>query len=149
MNTIRVGFTGTQEGLTKGQHAKLSETLRALHAEGEGISHFHHGDCIGADSEAHGIVRALFSRVFIVGHIPEKNDKRGFNECDEERIPLPYLTRNRCIVDEVDVMIACPKEREETVRSGTWSTVRYAREIGRRLIIVFPQEPFVAYSDAR
>jgi len=52
-------------------------------------------------------------------------------------MPTPYLSRNRAIVDETEMLIATPAEFTEQQRSGTWSTVRYARACGKK----------VAYSD--
>ena len=41
----------------------------------------------------------------------------------------PYLTRNRNLVVESDILIALTQNPElEQLRSGTWSTVRYARK---------------------
>jgi hypothetical protein len=49
-----------------------------------------------------------------------------------------HLQRNRNIVDAVQVMIACPRGFEEELRSGTWATIRYARKVGRKLYIIYP-----------
>ena len=49
MVDYRFGFTGTQHGMTDAQKATLRDFLAA------GSGEFHHGDCIGADSEAHDI----------------------------------------------------------------------------------------------
>ena len=57
---------------------------------------------------------------------------------DEVRDPLPYLERNRAIVDACDILIACPKGMQEEQRSGTWATVRYARRRDRPIVIVWP-----------
>ena len=97
---------------------------------------FHHGDCIGADAEAHDIARALGYR--IVMHPPINQSQRAFKSGDEERELLPYLDRNRRIVTETDALIAAPGENIERLRSGTWSTVRYARRVGRSIYVVFP-----------
>jgi len=57
-----------------------------------------------------------------------------------ERIKLceakPYLDRNQDIVDGADILIAAPNEDKEIVRSGTWSTVRYARKSKKKIILV-------------
>ena len=119
---IRVGFTGTQRGLTDEQKAALD---RLFHELGQDAVEIHHGDCVGADEEAHDLAD---NHAFdIVRHPPDKDDKRAFCTGGEERDPKPYLDRNKDIVDETDMLIACPNG-EERVRSGTWSTVRYARK---------------------
>lgn len=95
-----------------------------------GITEFHHGDCVGADAEAHDIVREFFPEVWIVGHLPLSNGKRAYKKCDEYRDPLPYLVRDHKIVDETDFLIGSPKADAEILRSGTWATIRYARKKG-------------------
>lgn len=97
---------------------------------------FHHGDCVGADYEAAFLAREIGYRV--VGHPPLVQTKRGFFACDELCLPKKYLDRNRDIVDACSVLVAAPKESQETVRSGTWATVRYARKIGRAIEMVRP-----------
>ncbi len=47
------------------------------------------------------------------------------------------LTRNARMVAAASVVIACP-DGPERVRSGTWSTVREARRMGRAVTIVWP-----------
>jgi predicted Rossmann fold nucleotide-binding protein DprA/Smf involved in DNA uptake len=53
------------------------------------------------------------------------------------REPLPYLERNHAIVNESDFLIAAP-DGPETLRSGTWATVRYARKVGKRVLVIMP-----------
>lgn len=36
------------------------------------------------------------------------------------------------------MLIAFPPSKEEITRSGTWSTIRYARKCHKSLIIVYP-----------
>jgi hypothetical protein len=128
---MKIGFTGTQGGMS--QHQKEQFVLKML---AMGPTEFHHGDCVGADFEAHELVREFLPIVRIVGHIPEYNGKRAFAKCDELREPLPYLVRNHNIVDAVDFMFAAPKANAEEMRSGTWATVRYARKTGKNLVVL-------------
>jgi hypothetical protein len=51
---------------------------------------------------------------------------------------MAFLKRDRCMIDESDVLIAFPDSRTERLRSGTWSAVRHARRTGKPLIVVFP-----------
>lgn len=100
----------------------------------------HHGDCIGADEEFHRIV--LFeTEATIQVHPPIDGAKRAFVEAGprvEILYQYPNLVRNGHIVDESDLLIAAPKEMEEIVRSGTWSTVRKAKARGVPVQIVYP-----------
>ena len=59
-------------------------------------------------------------------HPPDVGALRVFCSADEALAPLPYLTRNKQIVDASEVLVACPQSAKEEMRSGTWSTVRYA-----------------------
>jgi hypothetical protein len=56
----------------------------------------------------------------------------------------PYLSRNKDIVLETELLIATPGEEEEQIRSGTWSTVRYARSLKRMINIVLPDGRVIA-----
>lgn len=123
---MKVGFTGTQLGMSQHQKEQFVLKLEEL-----GVTEFHHGDCIGADADAHDIVRLFFPEVKIIGHLPQSNGKRAFKKCDEYRDPLPYLIRDRNIVDETEFLIGSPKQDEEIVRSGTWATIRYSRKTNK------------------
>jgi hypothetical protein len=126
-----VGFTGTQRGMTEAQWAVLWPLLCAR-APGE----FHEGDCIGADAQAAHAARAAGFR--IIGHPPTIDAKRAFFSADVDWPPAPYLDRNKVIVNRSQEMIATPGEFDEQLRSGTWSTVRYARRIGRPVHVILP-----------
>ena len=129
---MKIGFTGTQQGMTTRQRFELRDQLIAFQA-----TEFHHGDCIGADAEAHEIAKALGLRIVI--HPPESDAKRAFCEgYDEIRSPLPYLIRNLNIVNETSVLIATPAEASERTRSGTWSTVRRGRKAGKTVVVITP-----------
>lgn len=129
---MKVGFSGTREGMTALQRAHVRELLRGL-APAEA----HHGDCIGADEQFHLLVY-YDNGPRVVGHPPSNNQMRAYCGFDFCHVPKPYLERNRDIVDEVDVLIACPKSDVEELRSGTWATVRYARTLGRKIYFVLP-----------
>ena len=123
-----IGFTGTQHGMTFLQKQKVAALL-----VGET---FHHGDCIGSDAQAHRIARS--KGFYIIKHPPLSTRKQAFCAADEEREPKPYLERNHDIVDEVDCMLAAPREYEEQLRSGTWATIRYTRKVGKPLAVIYP-----------
>ena len=48
------------------------------------------------------------------------------------------LARNRIIAARCDALLACPAEPDEQLRSGTWSTIRYARKAGKPITIIRP-----------
>jgi hypothetical protein len=128
---IAVGFTGTQAGMTPQQRARLGQLLQGRQVE------FHHGDCIGADAEAHEVALAFGARIVI--HPPTNEAKRAFCwRADQVLDPKPYLMRNRAIVRATGRLIAAPKEMSEQLRSGTWMTTRFARNLGRPIWILWP-----------
>lgn len=127
---MALGFTGTRHGMTPEQ-IKAVDFITMFD-----FDEVHHGDCVGADTDMHRIARANGQRV--VGHPPSDPKLRAFNECDELRPEKPYLDRNHDIVDEADAVIATPGETTEVLRSGTWSTIRYAKEQKKPLAIVWP-----------
>lgn len=128
-----VGFTGTQQGMTPFQIETFTKLISELKPD-----QFHHGDCVGADAQAHNLVRGLFPACKIVLHLPDDPRKRAFCLGDQVKRGLPYLVRNRNIVVFSDVLIATPRTREEELRSGTWATIRFAKKIGRKLHVIFP-----------
>lgn len=130
---MKVGFTGTHLGMTFNQQDSLRNFLME-----PTFTELHHGDCIGADAQAHAI--ALPMGFHIIVHPPLDPRKRAWVAGTGVHILLPckYLDRNKDIVDTSDILIAAPKEMKEILRSGTWSTIRYARKIGRQIIILEP-----------
>lgn len=97
----------------------------------------HHGDCIGADAAMHIIARDYLNKVVVI-HPPTDDAKRAFCKWDILLGAKPYLDRNHDIVDRSEVMIACPGEHNEVLRSGTWATIRYARKLKKPIIIIKP-----------
>lgn len=130
-----IGFTGSKQGMSRTQKVVLTNTLDKLVPKGTGAE-FHHGDCTGADSQAHDIAQSLGLQPVI--HPPTERKYRAFRTGMITYPPLPYLDRNQAIVDRSELLIATPRQRSEILRSGTWATVRRARKAGRKIIIIFP-----------
>lgn len=125
-----VGFSGTQDGMTQRQTERFAAELYALSGS------FHHGDCVGSDEQAHRIARG--AGWWIVIHPPLKPSKRAWCVGDEVLPAKPYIARNHDIVDATELLLATPRTMSETVRSGTWATVRYARRLRRPVIVIYP-----------
>jgi len=129
---MSLGFTGTQVGLTPKQRKTLEFILRKF----VGVeSKLRHGDCIGADDEANALARNLNFKT--IAHPPISSKKRAFCEVDKSLPEKDYLDRNHDIVNCSKLLIACPRESHENLRSGTWATIRYARKMNKDLIIIF------------
>jgi hypothetical protein len=144
----KIGFTGTQSGMTSAQ--KLMFDAIMFTANEHNAMEFHHGDCVGSDKEAHEAVLLLSKHlkctVKTIIHPPTIKTKRAFCHSDESREPLPYLDRNQKIVDATDVLIATPAEKKEKLRSGTWATVRRARKQGKPIFIINPDGTLIEES---
>lgn len=134
-----LGFTGTKHGMTHRQR----DTVRFLFNE-LACHVLHHGDCVGADAQAHRLALNIEARVVI--HPPSVETFRAYCVgADVIRPACAYLMRNRHIVNAAeDGLIAAPRTHAEELRgSGTWATIRYARAARKRLWIVWPDGTFV------
>jgi len=120
---MKVGFTGTREGMSQFQQEQFALLIYNL-----GCTEFHHGDCEGADKEAHDILRQIFPHIKIVVHPPKSNYLRAYCTGDEMRDPEEYLVRDEAIVNETEYLIGSPLTDVEQFRSGTWYTIRYAKK---------------------
>lgn len=134
---MKIGFTGTRERLQTPQIQALFYLM-----ERQFPFELHHGDCVGADSEANAIFTSLRlgTKAKMVHH-PTFGSLRAHcvtEPQDEVREPKAALIRNQDIVDETDCLIACPRGFEEEQRSGTWSTVRRARRANKSITYVWP-----------
>jgi len=143
MNTVAVdelhiGFTGTREGMTTLQHMRVYESLkRKVQQNPTTTLVFHHGDCIGADEEAHEIATGL--GYLTVAHPPLNPYLRAFCAADTILEPKEYLVRNRDIVNDSHLVIGTPSTMEYVARSGTWSTIAYARNNDKLWKIIKPK----------
>jgi hypothetical protein len=117
-------MTGTRFGMSEEQNYLFYERLVNL-----GATVLHHGDCVGADAQAHSIACEL--GLFTVGHPPSNPVNRAWCECDELWPEKGYIERDRDIVNCCEILLATPKHQHEILRSGTWTTVRYARKVGK------------------
>lgn len=129
-----IGFTGTRRGLT----LKQWQSVYKLLAKQIGYTEFHHGDCVGADADVHKMIQTYFDIATVI-HPPDNPKHRAF--CEGTALvaqPKPYLERNKDIVNACELLIACPGEEEEQLRSGTWSTIRYARTQNKDIYIFYP-----------
>lgn len=138
--TWAIGFTGTRHGMSPPQLAVTTEIVQSLVAGhvatigGRWIAH--HGDCVGADSQFHDIVRPLVGS-FVVAHpAAVARQWQANRDADVVRARMLPTARNIVIVAESTIVVATPYEDVEQPRGGTWSTIRMERAADRPLAIV-------------
>lgn len=129
-----IGFTGTRHGMTDEQYDAVKELVR-IHDYFHDIT-FHHGDCVGADQEAHGIVTKFNIRTVV--HPPVMTSLRAYCKGWLVLDPKPYDQRNLDIVAASDLVIAAPANEHELPYGGTWQVVRFSRKLNKPCKIVLP-----------
>jgi hypothetical protein len=141
---MKVGFTGTRAGMSQAQEKQLAMLLVVF-----GIAtpetetpEFHHGGADGADTEADRLA-CLDGYAITVHPCPGvvaddvRDGQTIFNSHPVTMTEVfPPLVRDRHIVDAVIVLIAAPRTDKEELRSGTWATVRYARQKGIPVVML-------------
>lgn len=139
---MNVGFTGSRVGMSLAQRTTFARVIHGLD-----IDEFHHGNAIGADREAATLMydlewvdRQTGDRwVSIVAHPCSIRSQQCAPPIGDVVLPpRPPLARSRDIVDASRLLIACPVTMQEEERSGTWTTVAYARRNNKRWFIIWP-----------
>jgi hypothetical protein len=118
---MKIGFTGTREGLSLTQRFALRATLTLLTPQGANEFHYgtHKNVPLLADDEAADIA-----------------DVFGYALKPHEASSGTELRRNAEIVGAVELLVAAPLTNAEQLRSGTWATVRYARKRGIPIVML-------------
>lgn len=129
--TLIIGFTGTRQGMNKKQVGQLGMLLSHLQRN---IKEVHHGDYVGADAQFDTYV--VSRNIPRIVHPPINLAQRAFCKAELVLPEKDFLDRNKDIVNACNILIAAPLEGNEQVRSGTWSTIRYARKLNREIIIL-------------
>lgn len=130
-----IGFTGTRNGMTLSQRNAVCDILSELGGVFVGL----HGSCVGADEHFDELCRQFGCKTTArpCTAPPDLIAKTGARAIAE---PTRPMKRNRAIVADADVMIACPPNRSPIKSgSGTWATVGLARRARRPLFIVYPE----------
>jgi hypothetical protein len=142
MNTefefLNVGITGTREGMTSLQFWEVAELLLKLEEKSDStrVPVLSHGDCVGVDSQCHDIAFQIGYLIDI--HPGPKGKLSAGRKGHWHRARAPHLKRNQNIVDATDYLIGVPSHHTEILRSGTWSTIRYAKSNNKPIVIVYP-----------
>jgi hypothetical protein len=132
---MKIGVTGTRNGMTEYQYNNIRKGLTHLKRKHDELE-LHHGDCIGVDIQVANMARNLGIKV--VSHPPIKEDLRAFHDSDIVLKSDNYLTRDRRIVDSVDMLLVVPKEDSFQQKSGTKYTHDYAKKTGKNKVIFYP-----------
>lgn len=129
-----LAFTGSKDRVTQKQAARLRLELAA--AVDEGFLWMHNGDCVEADFIAATLWKKLKRKVML--HPPLRDKYRAFFQADITCEPKEYLARDQDMVLCSERLYACPQTFDEQRRSGTWTTIRYARKLRMKIVIIFP-----------
>lgn len=129
-----VGFTGSEFGPQSERQSMQLEVLLFDHFVPG--SEFHHGCCVGWDEVAAKMAREIGYEIY--GHPPTNKKRLSSFKNDFDQTPAPYLIRDSHIVLASRVILAASYEMHETLRSGTWTTVRYAVKARRPGTVVYP-----------
>jgi hypothetical protein len=125
---MKIGFTGTREGMSRVQAHHCQLVLAWLFAASKLRPELHYGRheraVLLADQEAATLATAL-----------------GYQSEPHYAMVGEELDRNREIVAAVSVLIAAPLTDKEEQRSGTWATVRAARKKGIPVVMLSRGEP--------
>jgi len=137
-SVVHIGITGTRSGMTPDQRQDLIDFLFDIKDDAEGSEiFFHHGDCLGVDVEAADIAEEL--GYLVIAHPPTNDKNRAFHDSDVIATPKSYEERNHDIVNVSQEVFGVPHSLEEQMTgSGTWHTIRYAREQSVKLTIIEP-----------
>lgn len=145
MWTAHIGFTGTQQGMTPEQASSLQAFLASRPHNFIG----HHGLCVGADEQFDGIARAALNFEWMELHpcnLAHMQFRPPQAPRDVWHPMLGPLQRNEVIVKMCDLLIATPKEAAMQLRSGTWTTVRYAVKAGKPVHVILPNGAIVPWA---
>ena len=139
---LTIAFTGTRQGMTNDQKSSVFALLTDLMPD-----FTLHGCCRGADVDFNDLVLRhrtdLNPNVRIHGH-PSESTYNSDDQCSDLCEGMDYtapmgkpLSRNALMVKNAELVIGCPPNYENVLRSGTWSTIRKAKRKDK-VIIVFP-----------
>jgi hypothetical protein len=136
---MHVGMTGTRFGMTTEQKYTFRKFMKAAKVT------LHHGDCIGADADAHDIAQEEYGHDIVI-HPPVKDEHRAWRSWSdvpyrgtvEIKTQKTHFARNRDIVDESSILLATPYTMQEEDRGGTWYTINYAKKKGKPYVVIWP-----------
>lgn len=147
---MNIGFTGNQLGMSRRQMKVFKTIMMNLLMN---VRTFQHGGCIGSDKQAHDIIFEIRNNISINLTYPlsenvkiivrPSNNLAKRADCvldagDELLDEKPPLERDMDIAKNCDILFVTPRTLREERRSGTWATVRYARKLGKMVVVLDP-----------
>ncbi len=143
-----IGLVGVRRGLTHAQFQTLCRILVTQKGRGAlaGVEVAHRSNDGWSGADLSRIARWMGSVPKLVIHdsgrpieepppiSTESMASWAEFSLDSEFVP-PW---NREIVDESELILACPPVAEEEYRSRTWGTVRYARSQAKAVVVIYP-----------
>lgn len=137
-----IGFTGPRSGINSTQIEIFADLFR--HLDGHAMVH---GGAQGADEQADTVAAGLIDP-WNIEIFPGNEDRQRYWQCKMPRRQVHQwiapLDRNRLVANACHVLIAAPRTASEEARSGTWTTVRYARRMRIRHVLVWPDGDVVS-----
>jgi hypothetical protein len=135
-----IAFTGTREGMSNRQTEAFTELIGAFaNVIAEGYQTiFVHGGCDGADIKTRDITLSMNHSICVECFPGDESQHKKNSLCISQVVHpiMPYLWRNKKMVNMGGLLVAAPLSMNEENRSGTWSTIRYARKINKPCIIL-------------
>jgi predicted Rossmann fold nucleotide-binding protein DprA/Smf involved in DNA uptake len=135
---LNIGVTGSRTPPTPEQASRLIQMFQEW-SKIYKLS-LHHGNCVGVDEFAHTVAYVHpGSKIYVYPPVDTKFEStRSFAQVPDQFFQRkPYLERNKDIVRASDVLVAMPSGPER-LRSGTWSTVRFALKRNVDTYIIMP-----------
>lgn len=127
-----IALTGSRQGMTDAQKHCVYHLIHEIRPE-----RARHGDCIGSDEQFHQLVREHSPMVQIIGYPPTDPKNRAWCEFDITMPEEDYHVRDQRMVHDSQMLLATP-HGPEYPRSGTWTTIRFARGLLRPIKIIWP-----------
>jgi len=138
-----ISFTGTASGMNATQ---MTNVINLINKQKPKITKCVHGDCVGADTDFHNIVTKLGLGDLIEIHPCTIHNKRGYNHAPKVYDAIGPLDRNKIMVQRAHLVVGTPGTDTEIIRSGTWHSIRYAKKLGRPLLVLYPSGAIEAFN---
>lgn len=129
-----VGFSGSRLGMSDKQ-LEWFERLLIIRMSQCGLGWFHHGGCIGADTQAHMIAKELGYRIELHPSLDHKFTAIHMTDCDKTNPEFSYHGRNQRIVLASKFLMMTPRSTGQ--QGGTWNTIGHARSIKRPHTVIY------------